>query len=491
MGTYTVDLDQIQGNVTPGFRKDHQDFLFFKLPQETFDTPPDRAAARAWLRALQSSIATARDVATFNALFLKLKARIAAAGGTESPERYLRSTWVNVAFTHIGHAALYTGALGTNAQQSTAFRLGMFNRKDQTRDYLPELADSTVRDSVRTDWSSYLNPPTPTHEASQVAHLVVIIGADSEAELDAERADQIALATSHGLILVEQYSGVSLGGGREHFGFKDGISQPDPNNLLDPAGWVTSEQVAAPGEFIRGAGAEPTNTGIRAVLPWETNGSYMVLRRLDQNVHEFRAQGVAGAAALPGAPGMSPALFEAKCIGRWPDGTPLSGTPLIDAATYSGDPDGTQIPRFSHIRKAYPRDQATAKPQHHRLIRRGITFGPAYPSLPAGAPANTEERGLIFVAYMASIEQQFEFLMHKWFGDQAFADTPPRPIPGFDPIMGCPQNQPAASRSVNYPVPAGAAITYQTLSIARYIKLKGGGYFFSPSIAHLATLATP
>jgi hypothetical protein len=208
MGTYTVDLDQIQGNVTPGFRKDHQDFLFFKLPQETFETPPNRAPARAWLQALRSSIATAREVATFNALFLKLKARISGVGGTESPERYLRSTWVNVAFTHVGHAALYAGNLGTNGQQSPAFRLGMFNRKDDTRDYLDELAGSTVRDSVRGDLTSY--GAVIDQEEDQVAHVVLIIGADSEAELDAERADQIALATSHGLILVERYRGVSL-----------------------------------------------------------------------------------------------------------------------------------------------------------------------------------------------------------------------------------------------------------------------------------------
>ena len=505
--TYTVDLDQIQGNVTPGFRKDHQDFLFFQLPAATFATPPNRAAAKAWLRALRSSIATAREVATFNALFLKLKGRISAASGTESPERYLSSTWVNVAFTHVGHAALYTGALGTDAQQSKAFRLGMFNRKDETRDYLAELAGCTVRDSKRTTWTSYGAPPS--NEADEVAHVVVIIGADSEAELDAERADQVALATSYGLIPVERYHGVSLGGGREHFGFKDGISQPDPNNLLDPAGWVTSEQVAAPGEFIRGAGAEPTNTNVRAVLPWETNGSYMVLRRLDQDVQEFRDQGIAGAAALAPdlGPAMTPALFEAKCIGRWPDGTPVDRAPLaagvtetaaqrdarlrIEASTYSGDPDGMQIPRFAHVRKAHPRDRANDKPRHHRLIRRGIPFGPAMPSLPAGSLPNTEERGLIFVAYMASIEEQFEFLTRLWFGDRSFGAVHNRPNPGLDPIMGHPQNQPAASRDVNYPVLVGGALQHRTLNIARYITLKGGGYFFSPSIAHLTTLATP
>lgn len=497
MGTYSVDLDQIQGNVTPGFRKDHQDFLFFRLPPETFASPPDRTQARAWLAALRSSIATAREVATFNDLFVKLKNRIAAAGGQESPERYLRSTWVNVAFTHIGHAALYTGTLGTVAEQSQAFLAGMFNRRDDTRDYMDELGGSVVRDSERGDLGGHGAPPWK--ERSQLAHVVVVIGADSKAELNAEKSEQVDLATDHGLIPVKRFRGISLGGGLEHFGFKDGISQPDPPNLLSPAGWVTSEQVAAPGEFIRGAGAEPGNPNFRNVLPWETNGSYMVIRRLDQDVQRFRDEAVAHAATLSAVPvaGMTPALFEAKCVGRWPDGTPVDRLPLaagvpeseaqrearlrVDASTYTADPDGLSIPRFAHIRKAYPRDRADADPQFHRVIRRGIPFGQALPK--AG------ERGLVFVAYMADIEQQFEFLMRAWFGSRSFAPVDFRPDPGFDPIKGRIHNHPLNGRDVQYAYQAGGVLQHQLLDIRRYITMKGGGYFFSPSIAHLSTLA--
>lgn len=503
--TYTVDLDQVQGNVTPGFRKDCQDFLFFRLPPETFPPTSDRTAARAWLRALRSSIATAREVATFNDLFLRLKGRISAAGGTESPERYLRSTWVNIAFTHIGHEELYTGPLGTEAEQSRAFRTGMFRRRDDTRDYMEELAGSVVRDSVRGDLGGY--GATPAKEKSQVAHVVVIIGADSRTELNAERAAQLELATDHGLVPVRRFRGISLGGGREHFGFRDGISQPDPPNLLDPAGWVTSEQVAAPGEFIRGAGPEPGNPSFRNVLPWETNGSYMVIRRLDQDVQLFRDEAVAHAATLSAgpAPGMTPALFEAKCVGRWPDGTPVDRAPLaagvvetaaqraarlrVDASTYSSDPDGVQIPRFAHIRKAHPRDRTADNPRFHRLIRRGIPFGPVMPSTSNGSSPDTTERGLIFVAYMADIEQQFEFLTRAWFGSRSFGSVAGRPNPGFDPLMGRLHNHPTSARDVQYATQNGGVLTHTQLDIQRYITMKGGGYFFSPSIAHLTTLA--
>ena len=503
--TYTVDLDQIQGNVTPGFRKDCQDYLFFRLPPETFPPTSDRTEARAWLSALRSSISTARDVATFNDQFLRIKRRIAAAGGTESPERYLRSTWVNVAFTHIGHAALYTGDLGTDDEQSRAFRTGMFNRRDDTRDYMEELAGSVVRDSVRSDLSGY--GATPAKEKSQLAHVVVIIGADSRAELNAERAVQLDLAAQHGLVQVKRLRGISLGEGREHFGFKDGISQPDPSNLLDPAGWVTSEQVVAPGEFIRGAGAEPGNPNFRNVLPWETNGSYMVLRRLDQDVQLFRDEAAAHAATLAAgpAPGMTPALFEAKSVGRWPDGTPVDRVPLaagvvetpaqrearlrVEASTYSSDPDGVQIPRFSHIRKANPRDRPGDDPRHHRLIRRGIPFGPVLPSAPNGSAPDTTERGIIFVAYMADIEQQFEFIMRRWFGSRNFGPVTGRPTPGFDPLMGRLHNLPNNARDVQYATQNGGALTHTQIDIQRYITMKGGGYFFAPSIAHLTTLA--
>src|SRR5207302_10724146 len=52
-----LDLDAIQGNVVPGFSKDHQAFVFVRFG--------DAAAGRAWLAAIQPDIASAREVENF------------------------------------------------------------------------------------------------------------------------------------------------------------------------------------------------------------------------------------------------------------------------------------------------------------------------------------------------------------------------------------------------------------------------------------------
>jgi Dyp-type peroxidase family len=510
--TYSVDLDQIQGNVAPGFRKDNQDYLFLRLPPETFAATPDLTRARAWIAAMRPSIATAREVATFNALYLNLKQRITDSGGQESAERFLRSTWVNVAFTYVGLKALLGAAIGTDAEQNPAFKAGMFKRASETRDYLVELGQSVVRDTVHGGLTD--KGMTPQQEKPQVAHVLVIIAADSEAELNAELANQLGLAVTHGLSLVVRMRGESLGGGREHFGFRDGISQPEPEDLLNPAGWVTDathEQIVAPGEFIRGATEEADHTA-RTPIGWETNGSYLVFRRLDQDVQRFRSEAAAAAVELDGdtAPGMTPALFEAKCLGRWPDGTPVDRAPLavgvtetpaqkkarltLDASSYTGDTEGFAIPRFAHIRKAHPREQTTANPRHHRLLRRGIPFGPMLQDVANGAQSDTNERGLLFVGYMASIEAQFEHLMRRWFNAPDFPATlPPSLTPhdaGLDPVLSGAMNNPTGPRRLEYATqPTPAVPQHQAVDIARFVTMKGGGYFFAPSINHIATLA--
>src|SRR5947207_2039539 len=58
------------------------------------------------------------------------------------------------------------------------------------------------------------------------------------------------------------------------------------------------------------------------------------------------------------------------------------------------------------------RDQRPGQPgtQTHRLLRRGIPFGSSSRSTPA-VPVNDQvDRGLLFMAYMTSIADQFEFV---------------------------------------------------------------------------------
>jgi Dyp-type peroxidase family len=239
------------------------------------------------------------------------------------------------------------------------------------------------------------------------------------------------------------------------------------------------------------------------VPPWAKNGSYLVVRRLRQNVAAFEAFLATEAQRL----GLTTDVLAAKLVGRYRSGAPLeltkdepsgfnpeagdpsAGDPslLFEAkinnfAFQSDDADGHLVPHAAHIRKTNPRDEpppTEAGSDNHRILRRGIPYGPelAPGELPytPGAPVPPDhDRGLIFVCYQSSIARQFEFVQSKWANEPDF----PQQGDGSDSIIS--QNDPAGE--FNLP-PHG------NLKLARWVTTTGGGYFFSPSIEALKTLA--
>ena len=84
----------------------------------------------------------------------------------------------------------------------------------------------------------------------------------------------------------------------------------------------------------------------------------------------------------------------------------------------------------------------------HRLLRRGITFGPRSVSTPEAPVDDGVERGLLFLAYMTSIKYQFEFVMKSWANHQDFR---------------------------------AAGVGADALLSGDWIEPTGGGYFFAPS----------
>jgi deferrochelatase/peroxidase EfeB len=135
-------------------------------------------------------------------------------------------------------------------------------------------------------------------------HAMVIIGADEPNDRDEVYAAIQAKATSHGVTEVAppQDGDVRPGDnrGREHFGFKDGISQPGIEGLTTSS--KTGQDQIAAGEFLIGysdqdghvSGEEipaqpippgepgyPGSTpGVAALPPWTRNGAFVVYRRL-------------------------------------------------------------------------------------------------------------------------------------------------------------------------------------------------------------------
>lgn len=90
------------------------------------------------------------------------------------------------------------------------------------------------------------------------------------------------------------------------------------------------------------------------------------------------------------------------------------------------------------------------------------------------------DRGLLFLAYQASIERQFEHNQRARFNNPAF----PHPGTGPDALVG----QADGRRRVSLPGTGGRPAS---ISPSGFVKVTGGGYFSSPSIPALAYLADP
>ncbi len=238
------------------------------------------------------------------------------------------------------------------------------------------------------------------------------------------------------------------------------------------------------GEFILGHVDE---SGELVPLPkpeiLSRNGTFMAYRRLQEHVGAFRD--FLRQHGGPTAEGQE--LIAAKLMGRWRSGAPLILAPEKDdpalAADYQRnnnfnyaqmDPKGYAIPLGAHIRRMNPRDTA-ANIQRRRMIRRGATYGPP---LPEGAPEDGVDRGIAAFVLSASLVRQFEFAQNVWINDPNFHELGNE----RDPI----HRQPG--RHVR-PDDSQTPDPQKDQGLPAFTTLKGGAYFFLPSMKALRHLA--
>jgi hypothetical protein len=235
--------DDIQGNIIPGFNKDHQHFLFLRICEVK--------AAKAFLRELVPRISTMEDVIAFRRLY---RAKRLLLGRHHT---FLCSTWVNIAFSRHAIELLATRA-DADAFGDRSFQLGLAGR------------------------SSYLGDPTvPSHQGSPLkwkvggprneADIVLIVASDHTGVLD----DLVGLlkqrASAAGLELIFEQRGDTLSGdlrGHEHFGFKDGVSQPGVRGKLSsaPGDYITPRYISAGDARLVPCQAR-TTTGVAGAVP--------------------------------------------------------------------------------------------------------------------------------------------------------------------------------------------------------------------------------
>ena len=393
--TSTPERTQIQGNILKGYRASHAHYLLVS-------TPSDNSA---------------------RALLAYVRPRVTMAADHPMP-----GVAVNIAISHSGF-----DRLGIRPDLLRGFP-GEF--RDGARKRATLLGD--VHTSSPENWIT-LSGKTDVHFLLSMHSN----DAGALAEFVRETRDAVAALDAH---LVDDTATAMLAGKREHFGFADGGSQPDIEGVrrgsglgggipLPKGGW----RPVRLGEFVLGYPNEDNTVETAPHPELVRNGSYLVYRKLQQDVARFEASLDAAA----GLTGMDPELVAAKIVGRWRDGVPLALCPHrhYDRAAdlqhpspkappnnfryLPDDRDGYACPLGAHIRRSNPRDasdfagavtkntgELTAR---HRIIRRGMPYGVEWSEDPE------QPRGLVFICYNASIARQFETIQMEWCnGGNAF-----------------------------------------------------------------------
>lgn len=198
----------------------------------------------------------------------------------------------------------------------------------------------------------------------------------------------------------------------EPFGFRDGVSLPSPRGA-QPA---TGRDEVALGELVMGYADDRGEVQryapagrYDADADLFKDASFLVLRKLEQDVPSFRAYAQASARALglEGSAQQAEDAAAAMLMGRDKLGVPLMPHgPGLNDFDYEKDPDGQLAPLHAHVRRANPRlppftdGLRNATP---RIARRSLPYG----------PAGERERGLVFMAYNARIAEQYE-VIQSW-----------------------------------------------------------------------------
>jgi deferrochelatase/peroxidase EfeB len=332
--------------------------------------------------------------------------------------------------------------------------------------------------------------------------------------------------------------------GDEPFGFADGISQPQidwEQQLQRPCTQLGYTNIVALGEFLLGYRNEYGKITDRPLLEPDTaaaglldaedapgkkdlgrNGTYLVMRQLEQDVREFwkflykQTGGDLAAAEQLGA----------KMVGRTGAGDPLvsiedqpipgtdPGSAKQNQFTYESDPVGVRCPFGAHIRRTNPRnsdfpeqhlgllrkliimfgfgpkgfyDDLTSPVRFHRILRRGREYGSGL--FPDEAlqppPPNESPRGLNFICLNANISRQFEFLQNAWIANTKFGGLTRESDPllgNRESIVGCPVTG-------NFTMPDEGTLPRRVSGLRKFVTVKGGAYLFLPSLRALRYFA--
>ncbi|HRK17836.1 MAG TPA: hypothetical protein PK970_02680 [Hyphomicrobiaceae bacterium] len=416
---------------------------------------------------------------------------------------------LNILLTAQGVDRLTSGTHAMRAM-APAFREGMAPRRNS--------GDSVARRSVVLG-DTGLNDPQhwrwrDSDEGEQRIDGILLLYATSPQRLAELLSGEIDHLTRHGmrptgrsetserLVLQGKLAKTSP----EPFGFKDGISQPILESdwradvkheaLSDLGRRAVEQSVIRTGEILlgyrneRGAIAGAIGGDLSPLL---RNGTYVVLRELHQNVDAFDSFAREAAKAHFGTDhGDHVTWVKERMVGRRHNGEmltstneapgikakrgsmPRQGTLDNDALFHPNDRYGLACPLGSHIRRANPRDSLGPDPgtamrlgKLRRILRRSRLI------------AANGHSGMYFMALNADIAGQFEHIQQNWINNERFMGLAEE----VDPLS---HYRPRGKTQMTI---QHRPFNIRLKDIPPFVSVHGGGYFFLPGLAALATIA--
>lgn len=391
-------------------------------------------------------------------------------------------TFVSVFISATGYSAL-----GLTAQAPTTepqfFTEGMRHATS-----VAEVSDKL------TDWEACFN---------QQIDGMILVG-DNDRRLAQFKRDAVAkLLKEGGATIVHEQIGSAVknkaNDGIEHFGYVDGRSQPlllveDIEREANTAGSVRWDPAFSLGAALV---KDPSVTDTVSF------GSYFIFRKLEQNVQGFKRQEQVLATKLKFEDAEKRELAGALVVGRFEDGTPVTLTDEAKGANppndfnYENDAAGNRCPFHAHIRKVNPRHDVASE-RAHIMPRRGIPFTDVARKVhPSDLPGSKDLKdfddnvkddlptggvGLLFMAYNSNLTKQFVFTQKSWANEKDFPSTGV----GADPIIGQgPDTSVLQTWPVTWDDPATAT---EPFNFANFVTMRGGEYFFAPSLTFFKNL---
>lgn len=465
---YADFFADLQGNLLKSHGRDHSLHVFVQFH--------DPKACRAWLANLSNSITSARAQAD------------QSKGHKDSG---VSDLFTGIMLTATGYQALEIPK--EKWPTDKAWRAGMKDL-DQRYDTAPagdhKPLANPLKDKVE-EWEE------PFQKEIHAMVLLAYAGRDvSDEEAQVFLHDRLAstekeLAGIAEVIFTQQGHVMRNDRGQviEHFGFVDGVSNPlFLKRDLDAA--------FSKGGYSRFDPSAPLSTILVKDPGGQGNscGSYLVYRKLQQNMKGFWKQAEELAAVLSKGleESISPEYAAALTVGRFQDGTPLAEqkqdglTSLVNNFNYDHDSEGLRCPFQSHIRKTNPRNDTLrqqrvppTQERARRVVRRGISYG----ATELRPEEEWSDAGLLFISLQSNIEQQFIFMQNTWCNNKHFAKLQI----GTDPLVG--QLEPGAYPvAQKWPEQWGVPNANKSYHFSDVVRTKGGEYFFVPSLSFLKSL---